>query len=433
MQVILAEKKRIVITGMSINTPLGDDLEVFLSNLLSGRSAITGWKIPECSKISSKVGGDMSGYDVDGKMHSIKEKIPENIARRLPKLMRYSPWSTRLSILLALDAFVDAGLTGSAVKADRIAAIVSGHNLNSMQLYRNWQQFAEAPNNIDPLLALSCIDSDHAGCISDALGILGPSYTAGGACASGNVAMRCAMGEIRQGAGDVALVVGAVYDFSPLELHSLGMMRAISTAAFNERPAEASRPFDTDRSGFVPSHGGGALVIEELDHALERGAHIYAELVGVEVISSASRLPHPSEEHEARVMERVLRNTGTDPSMIDFISAHATSTQLGDTAEVRAIRRVFGRHAEASLKINAPKSMLGHTCWASAVVEAVAAVLQMRSGRLHPSINVDRQDPEIDLDVCANRAVEHPVRYLLNNAFGFGGVNSSCIIRRYDE
>ena len=427
----MADKKRIVITGMSINTPLGDDLEVFLRNLLQGRSAITHWKMPESSKIYSKVGGDMSEYDIAGKMRSIQEKIPDGMARRLPKLMRYSPLSTKLSILLALDAFLDAGLTGSAVDTQRIAAIVAGHNVNSMHMYRNWPQFAEEPNYIDATLALSFIDSDQAGCVSDALGILGPAYIAGGACASGNVALRCAMGEIRQFDNDIALVVGAVYDISPLELHSLGMMGAISTISFCDEPARASRPFDTDRSGFVPSHGGGAMVIEELNHALDRGVRIYGELVGVEVSSAASRLPQPSEEHEARVMEQVLRNTGTDPRMIDFISAHATSTHLGDPAEVRAIRRVFGDHAEV-LKINAPKSMLGHTCWSSAVVEAVAAVLQMAAEHLHPSINIDRLDPEINVDVCANRVVEHPIRYLLNNAFGFGGINSASIIRRYD-
>ena len=421
--------KRIAITGMSINTPLGDSLEVFLENLLQGRSAITRWKALDFSGIYSKVGGDLSEYDIAGKVSSLRERIPEEVSGRVRRLLRYSPWSTKLSILMAVDAFLDARLFTFPAEPERVSAIVAGHNINSMHAYRNWRQFEERPNNIDALYALSSLDSDHAGCVADVLGIQGAAYTVGGACASGNVALRCAADEIRQHHMDIVLVVGAVYDASPLELHSLAMMGALSVASFNDEPAKASRPFDMAREGFVPSHGGGALTLEDWDHAVGRGARIYGELLGVEVSSAASRLPGPSEEHEAQVIGRVLRNTGIEPHKIDFVSAHATSTQLGDMTEIRALRRVFGDHAR-SLKVNAPKSMLGHTCWSSAVVETVAALLQMAAGRLHPSINIDHLDPGIDIDVCANRIAEHPVEYMLKNSFGMGGINSASIIRR---
>jgi 3-oxoacyl-(acyl-carrier-protein) synthase len=421
--------KRIAITGMSINTPLGDILEVFLDNLLQGRSAITRWKALDAFGIYSKVGGDLSEYDIVGKASSLRKQIPHEVSGRLRRLMRYSPWSTKLSILMAVDAFLDASLFTFPVEPERVSAIVAGHNINSMHSYRNWQQFVEGPNHIDALYALSSLDSDHAGCVADVLGIQGSAYTVGGACASGNVALRCAMDEIRLHNMDIVLVVGAVYDASPLELHSLAMMGAISVTSFNAEPAKASRPFDMAREGFVPSHGGGALILEDLDHAENRGARIYGELLGVEVSSAASRLPGPSEEHEAQVIGRVLRNTGIDPRKIDFVSAHATSTQVGDMTEIRALQRVFGDHAR-SLKINAPKSMLGHTCWSSAVVETVAALLQMVAGRFHPSTNIDHLDPGIDIDVCANRMTEHPVHYLLKNAFGMGGINSASIIHR---
>jgi 3-oxoacyl-(acyl-carrier-protein) synthase len=417
---------------MSINTPFGDDLDGFLGNLLQGRSAITRWKTREMSGIYSKVGGDLTDYDIASKVSSLRERIPGSMARRLSRLMNNSPWSTKLSVLLAMDAFLDGDLCGRPVDTQRVSAIVAGSNINMMHVFRNCQQYMEEPDYIDPIYAVDFLDTDHAACIADVLEIEGSVYSVGGACASGSIALRCAMDEIRQHEMDMALVVGAVFDIGLLELQGLAMLGAISTVSFNDEPMRASRPFDSAREGFVPTHGGAALVLEELDHALDRGARIYGELLGVEVNSAASRVPQPSEEHQVRVMERVLRSTSTDPHLIDFVSAHATSTPLGDLAEIRAIGRAFGDHARA-LKVNAPKSMLGHTCWSASVVETVAVMLQMGAGRLHPSINIDHLDPEIALDVCANKMVEQPVRYALKNSFGFGGINASCLLRRYEE
>ncbi|HOV85958.1 MAG TPA: beta-ketoacyl-[acyl-carrier-protein] synthase family protein [Syntrophobacteraceae bacterium] len=427
----MAEKRRIVITGMSINTPLGDTLDEFLQNLLDGRSAITHWKLLDSSRISSKIGGELYAYDVSGKISSLREQIPDETASRLPRLIRNSPWSLQLSVLVAVAAFLDADLFTPVLNPERLAAIIAGHNLNEQYYHQNWERFVEYPDYSDALLALKGVDTDHAGCVAEILGIHGPIYTVGGACASGNVALRSAMDEIRHHEVDIALVVGAVYEFSPVTLHSFARLGAISCTSFNDEPARASRPFDVGREGFVASHGSGALVVEELGHALARGARIYGEILGAELRSAASRSPYPSEEHEALVMEQVVRKAGIDRQEIDFVSAHATSTVVGDVTEIRAIKRAFGDHA-GKLKINAPKSMLGHTLESAAVVETVAAVLQMRAGRLHPSINIDRLDPEIDLDVCANGSVEHPVRCLLNNSFGFGGINSASIIGRFD-
>jgi len=427
----MPDGKRIAITGMSINTPLGDKLEDFLDSLLQGRSAITRWRFFDSSGIDSKIGGDLSEYDIARKVSSLCQQIPEAVAERLQRLIGSSPWSTKLSILLAVDAFLDGGFFAGFMDHERAAAIISGHNFNDMYMYGNYRRFAVAADEIDTTLALQSLDSDHAGCVAEALDIRGPAYTVGGACASGNMAMRCAMDEIRQHNMEAVLIVAPVYDICPPVLHSLAMMGAIPADRFNDNPAMASRPFDISRQGFVPSHGGGALILEAWEHALKRGARIYGELLGVEMNSGASRTPRPSEEHEARVMERVLRNTGIDPEMIDYVSAHATSTRLGDLAEVGALRRVFGDHARV-LKVNATKSMIGHTCWSSAVVETVAAILQMKAGHLHPSINIERLDTGIDMDVCANGVVKHTVKYLLKLAFGFGGMNSASIIRRHD-
>jgi 3-oxoacyl-[acyl-carrier-protein] synthase I len=428
----LSSRSRIAVTGMSINTPLGDTLDAFLAGLLAGRSAITRWKTIDADPIYSKVGGDLSRYDVEGKVQRLQADAPESVHKRLRRLVPRSPWSTRLSMLTALDAWLDAGWNGAAPPPDAAATVVAGHNLNQGHQYAQRLQFAEEPDYMDSLLALNGLDTDHAGCVSEVLQLRGPLYTVGAACASGNVALRCAVDEIRHHGMRAAIVVGAALDFSPLELHAMALMGAISFQSFNDDPAAASRPYDTRREGFVPAHGCGALVLEPLEQALARDARIYAEILAVEASSDGNHLPQPSEDGQARLMERTLELSGVRPSQVDFISAHATSTPLGDLTEVRSIGRVFGEHARR-LKVNAAKSMLGHTCWASPVVETVAAILQMRAGRLHPSINIDELDAEVELDVCRGAAVDWPVRYLMKNSFGFGGINCVSILRRWDR
>jgi 3-oxoacyl-(acyl-carrier-protein) synthase len=217
-----------------------------------------------------------------------------------------------------------------------------------------------------------------------------------------------------------------------MDLHAMALMGAISFKSFNDEPPRASRPYDTAREGFVPSHGTGALVVESLPHAKARQARVHAEVLHVTALSDGNHLPQPSEDGQARTMTRVLDHAGVAPEEIDFVCAHATSTPLGDLTEIRSIKKVFGKHAYR-LKVNAPKSMLGHTCWSAPTVEAVAGILQMNRGTLHPSINIDHLDPEIDLDVCANKAVKHPVRTFLKNAFGFGGINCCALFRRYED
>jgi len=417
---------------MAINTPLGDTLGGFLDGLLAGRSAITHWKALDSSRIYSKVGGDLSNYDGAARLSRLADEVPADVFRRLRKLASRAPWSTRLSMLLAVDGYLDAGLFEAAVDPTRVAAIVAGHNINQNYQYGQRVQFEDEPDFMESMLALHGLDTDHAGSISEALHAQGPMYTIGAACASGNAALRCAVDEIRYHDVDVAVVTGAVLDFSPVELHAMALMGAITYQSFNDAPEQASRPFDVRREGFVPAHGGGVLVLEELEAAVRRGARIYAEILAVDANSDANHLPQPSEDGQARLMARVLRQCSLEPEQIDYVSAHATSTPLGDLTEIRSIKRVFGEHAWR-LKINATKSMLGHTCWAAPVVETIAAILQMNAGRLHPSINVDEPDPEVDLDVCAGtEAIAFPVQTLMKNSFGFGGINAVSILRRFE-
>jgi 3-oxoacyl-[acyl-carrier-protein] synthase I len=374
------------------------------------------------------VGADLSGYDVAGATGSLEGRLPPETFGRLRRLITRVPWSTRLSMLLAAHAWLDAALCPSVAVPETMGVVVAGHNINGNFAAQNREAFAHEPDHIDGLYALHALDTDHAGCISEVLQAHGPIYTMGAACASGNLALRNAVDEIRHHGARVVVVVGSVFDLAPIDLHAMALMGAIIWESFNDRPAQASRPFDVRREGFIPAHGGAALVLEDLESARRR-ARVHAELLAAEAGADGNHLPQPSQEGQTRVMRRALEQARLRPEQIDFVSAHATSTPLGDLTEIRSIKEVFCPHA-SRLKINAPKSMLGHTCWSAPVVEATAAILQMNAGVLHPSINIDEIDPEVDLDVCRDGAVAHPVRYRMKNSFGFGGINAVSVFGR---
>jgi 3-oxoacyl-(acyl-carrier-protein) synthase len=421
---------RVVVTGMAVNTALGDTLPAFLDGLIAGRSAISHWKAIDTTKIYSKVGGDLSSYDAMARVPALEGELPAPVWQKLRRLANKAPFSTRISLLLAIDAMRDAGLFGAALDGTRVATVVGGHNINENYAFDNRTRFEEEPEWIDSMLSLHRLDTDHAGSVSELLGFRGAMYTVGAACASGNVALRLAVDEVRHRGNEAAIVVAPVLDYNPMELHAMAIMGAISFQSFNSEPARASRPWDKRREGFVPAHGGACLMIESLTHARARGAKIHAEILAVDSSSDANHLPNPSEEGQVTLLRKVLAQAGVEPGSIDYVNAHATSTPLGDVAEARSIRTVFGNRD--SLKVNAPKSMLGHCCWSAPTVETVAAILQMQAGVLHPSINVDDLDEEVTFDICRGEPRKHEVRRLVKNAFGFGGINSVAIFQRWD-
>ena len=425
-------RKRVVITGMSVVSGIGHTLEDFLAGLMANKSAVRRWTSLDTAQVYGKVGGDLADFSCEKRAAALQPDLPEEVFKRLARLMRRAPWSTRISMLLAGDAFRDARLFQTPAFAAACPVIVAGHNQNSRYINTQMAEFNAEPDYIDPLFSLHALDTDHAGCVSELLNTGGPMYTVGGACASGNLGLRLGVDEVRYREADCALIVSPVLDIAPMDLHGMALMGAISFQSFNDDPTAASRPYDRRREGFVPSHGGGALIVESLDSALRRGAKIYAEVLAVDAGADGNHLPQPSSAGQIRVMKLALRRAGVDPCDIDYISAHATSTPLGDIAEIRSIKEVFGAHAY-KLKINAPKSLLGHTCWSAPTVETIAAVLQMREGTLHRSINIDDIDPEVDLDVCRDGNSRWPVRTLLKNSFGFGGINCVAVLRRYDE
>ncbi len=423
--------RRVVVTGMGVISPLGDTLDGFYDNLIAGRSGIRNWTFFDDPRVYSKVGGDIYDYDWKARLASLEGRLPDANFARARKLMRGAPFATRLSVLASTDAWLDSGL-GFNLDFSRVASLLAGHNLNENYLMNNHKVFLESePDWIDAQAALLDLDTDHASSVSEILGARGASYTLGGACASANIALRAALDEVRYHGHDIAVMTGAALEFSPMGLHAMALLGAITTLSFNDEPQRASRPYDTAREGFVPSHGAGALILEEYSHARARGARIYGEILGCVAMSDANHLPNPSPEGQAATIRRLFEDCRVAPEQVDFICAHATSTPLGDLSELSALRTAFGGHAK-NLKINAPKSMLGHTCWSAPVVETIAALLQMRNGMLHPSINIDNLDPEVDLDICANTAVKHQSEILLKNSFGFGGINCCALWQRVD-
>ena len=426
-------RKRIVITGMATINPLGDTLEEYIENLIAGRSGIRRWKSLDVSGIDCKVGGDLGDYDCMSGLEKFIDTLGIPRFKKIRKLFRTATFSAKTAVLCSLGAFEDAALFGTDFDPYRVSVAVGGHNLNSKYLYDNGEQFREEPEFIDALSGVEGIDPSVPGLVTEALEVYGPTSTIGGACASGNLALRIAFNDILLGECDLSVVTGALFDMCTADIHASEFISAVSIKPeYQDKPETASRPFDSGRDGFIYSHGAGTLILEELGAAKARGARIYAEVLGVKANANANHQPQPNAVMQAKLITNLLESSGIHPKDVDYVNCHATGTPLGDLEEIRAIKEAFGDHAY-SMKLNAPKSMLGHVCWSAPIVETIGGILQMRRGELHPTINIDNLDPEVDLDICANRSVRQKVDIMLKNSFGFGGMNACSLIRRYEE
>lgn len=425
-------KRRVVITGMGTINPLGDNLEDYYRNLIAGKSGMKRWTSIDLSNVECKIGGDLGDYDAKAALAKFESALGTDRYKAVRKLFKYTTFSARMAILTALEAWSNAGLTVGEADPYRTGVLVAGHNLNSNYIFETVKQFLDEPEYIDALAGVEAIDPNVPGIVAEVLELKGPTFTVGGACASGNLALRDGFRDILTGESDLSVICGPPFDVSPADIHASAIINAVVIKPeFQDRPEEASRPFDVDRCGFLYSHGAATLVIEELDSALRRGAPIYGEILAVKAGANANHLPLPGAEDQERVMRGALEMAGVEPGEVDYINCHATGTPSGDLQEIRAVKSVFGKHA-GNLKLNAPKSMLGHTCWASPLVETVGALLQMKNGRLHPTTNIRKLDPEIDLDVIVGEPRDHRIELMLKNSFGFGGINCCSVIKRYE-
>ncbi len=429
----MSQKKRVVITGMSTINPLGDTLDDFYKNLIAGKSGLKVWKSIDVSNVSCKVGGDMGDYDFSQALESMQSIISEERYKKLRKLFRNMTFSNKSGVIPSLRAFHDAGLINYQYDPYRVSVMVGGHNFNTRYVFNQIHQFDEGPEWIDPMFGVESLDPNIPGTLSEVLGVRGPAYNMGAACASGNIALRDGFRDIMTGECDISVVCGPFWDMNEFDIHAMAFLDALVTdPEYQEKPEKSSRPFDKKRSGFIPSHGSATLILEDLEHARKRGAKIYAEILAVGANSNENHLPIPSADAQMHLMKTIIQRAGIKPEEIDYVNCHATGTPLGDLNELTAIKGALGKHVY-NIKLNAPKSMMGHTTWGAALVETISGVLQINHGKLHGTTNIDDLDEEVDVDVCQNGSIDYPVNIMLKNSFGFGGLNSCSLIKRYEE
>ena len=410
--------RRVVITGMGVLTPIGNDLETFWQNLLKGVSGIDRIKAFDTSAYDCRIAGELKDFE------------PKNYFKN-PKDVRRTDRYTHLAMGAAKMAMQDCGIDLEKVDRTRFGSIVSS-GIGGLKTLEDqyYVLMTKGPSRVSAFTIPMLISNMASGLISMEYGLQGPNFCIVTACATSNNAIGESWRMIKFGDADIFLAGGAEASIIPVGLAGFSAMKALSTR--NEEPQRASRPFDRDRDGFVMGEGAGVLVIEELEHAKARGAKIYCELTGYGLSADAHHMtaPPPDGEGAVRAMKMALNHARTTPEQVDYVNAHATSTGLGDICETRAIKTVFGEQAK-KVSISATKSMTGHLLGGAGAVETAACALAIRDSVIPPTINLENPDPECDLDYTANVAKEKKVRIAINNSFGFGGHNATLVVAEY--
>lgn len=410
-------KRRVVITGLGIVTPLSCQVEDCWRRILAGESGIHPIQLFDVSDMRINFGGDVYDWDPD-------QYIDKKEKNRLDRFSQFA-------IVAGVDAIVDSGLDFATVNPFR-AGVVLGSGIGGLQTIE--EQIArlikEGPHRVSPLTVPRMMLNAAGACISIRYGLKGPNYSIATACASATNAAGDAFRLIQHGAADVIVTGGSEAAMTRMGLSAFQNMKALSGRV--DDPARASRPFDSARDGFVLSEGGGILVFEELEFAKARGAKIYAEVIGFATTADGNHITQPDEEGTgaAEAMRLALEDAQIAPEKMDYINAHGTSTPLGDKAETKAIKQVFGPHAP-SLSINSTKSQLGHSLGASGGIELVMCCKAIENSIVPPTINLDTPDPACDLDYTPKVPKAREIHYAMSNSFGFGGHDASIIIAKH--
>ncbi len=413
--------RKVVITGIGVVTPVGNNLPSFWDAIIHGRSGI--------DKITAF---DLTGHDC----HIAGEVKDFNATPffKNPKDVRRTDRYTQFAMAAAKMALEDSGVDLAAMDLTRFGCVV-GSGIGGLKTLSDQMQimFNKGPDRISPFMIPMMISNMASGLISMEYGLAGPNFSTVSACATACHAVGEAWRMVQHGEGDIFVCGGAEATIVPIGVGGFAAMRALSTR--NDEPQKASRPFDKDRDGFVMGEGAGILVIEELEHAKRRGARIYCELAGYGLSADAFHMtsPLPEGEGAARCMQMALAKAGLNPEEVDYVNAHGTSTGMGDVCETKAIKSVFGERATSGkLLVSSTKSMTGHLLGAAGSVEMAACIKAIGEGIIPPTINLDNPDPECDLDYVPHKAREQKIRVALNNSFGFGGHNATLIARAFE-
>ena len=413
----MADKRRVVVTGLGVVSPIGNDVDTFWRRLVAGESGVGYITRFDTSAYKVRIAAEVQGFVAE-------DFIDKRKARRLDLFSKYA-------VAAAKMANEDAGFNPSA-EAERTGAVMASGVGGLQTLHVETDKLLhQGPDRTNPLLVPMMIPNMGAAHVSLELGTKGPLSTTCTACAAASDAIGYAARLIRDGDADVMFAGGSEAPISPVGVSGFAAARALSTD--NDDPQGASKPFDVKRDGFVIGEGAGVLLLEERGHAEARGAHIYAEMAGNGMSSDAFHMTLPDEtgESQGRAMLAALREAGLDPSQVDYINAHGTSTGPGDIAETRAIKYALGDHAY-KVAISSNKSMIGHCLGASGALEAVATVLTIVNSYIPPTINLHDPDPECDLDYVPLQARFGKVDVAASNSFGFGGHNVALVFSRYD-
>jgi 3-oxoacyl-[acyl-carrier-protein] synthase II len=411
-------RRRVVVTGLGCISPVGNTVADAWANLLAGKSGIANITRFDASAINCHFAGEVKDLDLD-------QYIAPKEARAMDKFIHYG-------IAAAVQAVQDSGLaTGEALseeEATRIGVVI-GSGIGGLPLIEDMhsEYLNKGARRISPFFVPASIINMISGHVSMRYGFKGPNLAVVTACTTGLHSIGEAGRHIEYGDADVMIAGGSECCMSPLGVGGFASMRALSTR--NDDPATASRPWDRDRDGFVLGEGAGVLVLEEYEHAKKRGAKIYAELGGYGLSADAGHMTAPNMDGPRRAMLSALRNAGVNPDQVDYLNAHGTSTPLGDVNETNAIKAALGDHAKKTV-VNSTKSMTGHLLGGAGGIESVFTVLAIHNQKSPPTINIFNQDPECDLDYCANTARDMKIDVALKNNFGFGGTNGALVFKR---
>lgn len=411
-------ERKVVITGLGLITPGGNDVKTAWQNLLKGKSGISRISRFDPSPFPVQIAGEIKDFNPT-------DKLDPKLAKRTDRFSQYALWAT-------IEAVEDAGLNFDSLNRDNIGVVV-GSGMGGLETWENEHKkfLSKGPSRVSPLLVPMMIPDMAAGQIAILYKVRGPNFATEAACASGAYSIGEAFRLIKNGDADVIIAGGTEAPVTAFSITAFSNMRALSKR--NNEPEKASRPFDKDRDGFVVSEGAGIVILEGLEHALKRGAKIYGELCGYGASGDGYHLTAPDPEGDGAyiAMENAIEESGISKGEIDYINAHGTSTILNDITETKAIKRLFKDQAK-KIAISSTKSMLGHTLGAAGAIECIVTVLSIYHQRVHPTLNLENPDPECDLDYVPGKERELKIRYALSNSLGFGGHNSTLIVGKYD-
>ncbi|MCK9486983.1 MAG: beta-ketoacyl-ACP synthase II [Dehalococcoidia bacterium] len=408
------EIHRVVVTGMGAVTPIGNTTADFWDGLRQGRNGVGRVQAFDPSDLLVQIAGEVKDFDVE-------QYLERKVARRTGRFAQFA-------LAAGVQALEDGALAVTDDNRDDIGVIMATSG-DSFAMGPEWEVYLErGSRGVDPFIVTRMGQHMGAGRLGRQIGVRGPNTTINTACASGTDALGHALSMIRLGHAQALLAGGAEAMITPLSLSSMGRLGALSKN--NEDPEHASRPFDARRDGFILGEGAGVLLLESEEHALARGARIYCELAGVGWSFDATDDTAPDPRGQSLAMTRAMKDAGVSPEQVDYLNAHGTSTQYNDRTETQAVKLAMGEDA-GRLKVSSTKSMTGHLAAAAGGIEAVASVLALHHGVVPPTINYEEPDPDCDLDVTPNVAVEHAIDVVMSNSFGLGGQNAAAVFRRY--